>query len=54
MLNNKQNATNKPLIKFLKETKEGKYIKVDRSLLNCTRINESRQIPTKTYLYGIK
>lgn len=54
MTNQTQPTIKKPIIEFLKKTKDGKYTKIDPALLNCKRVSITRQNKVKTYVYGIK
>lgn len=44
----------KIIITFLKETKEGKYAKVEESTLKQPRIKEERIIINDEYYYGVR
>ncbi len=43
-----------PLITFLKETREGKYTKVDETSLEYSRINEETIVISEEYYFGIR
>lgn len=43
-----------PMITFLKETREGKYAKVDETSLEYSRINEETIIISEEYYFGIR
>lgn len=44
----------KALLTFLKQTREGKYVKIDESLLSFTRIKEQREEPYDEYYYSVR
>ncbi|MGR3311092.1 MAG: hypothetical protein ACUZ77_09975 [Candidatus Brocadiales bacterium] len=44
----------KALLTFLIQTREGKYVKIDESLLSCTRIKEQREEPYDVYYYSVR
>ena len=43
-----------PMITFLKETREGKYAKVDETSLEVSRINEETIVISEEYYFGIR
>lgn len=46
----------KVLLTFLKQTREGKYVKIDESLLSCSRTKEQREEPyyEDEYYYSVR
>lgn len=46
----------KVLLTFLKQTREGKYVKIDQSLLSYPRIKEQREEPyyEDEYYYSVR
>lgn len=43
-----------PIITFLKETKEGKYAKVEETSLEYSRISEQTIVISEEYYFGIR
>ena len=55
-LKNKLKKNNTALIKFLRQTKEGKYAPVEKSSLKYSRLEEtieSINVPEDNYYYGL-
>lgn len=46
----------KVLLEFLKQTKKGKYVKIDKSSLAFSRLGEQREEPycEEEYYYGVR
>jgi len=52
LLINKEKTEERTLITFLKQTREGKYVKIDKNILSIPRINEQREEYEDQYYYS--
>lgn len=50
----KESKEKESMIAFLKETKEGKYAKIEETSLPYSRINQETIILTEEYYYGVR